>query len=273
MTKTLAELRTEIDAVDEQLVKLLQARAQLALEVRAAKGRENTDIYSPGRERQIIDRAISLGGNGPFPIEGYERVFRAILSATRSLVGDLSISYLNDPTSTALLVAKKHFGEHVVFESKSSSEEVIKSIELGETHFGILPLEDAFGALNFTTVDQILPSKLNIAGEIKDPKSDIRFIILGTQSLKPSGNDKTSLFCSTKDRSGALRDLLVPLADSGISMSKIASRAMKTAHWEHGFYVEFLGHQEDPVIHKALQTLKDNCAFFRVLGSYPYEVS
>lgn len=96
-----------------------------------------------------------------------------------------------------------------------------------------------------------------------------RFLIIGKQLTKPTGNDKTSLCFVLKDRAGALYDALEPLRDAQISMSMIESRPLPNSRWEYGFFVDVLGHADDPKVAEAFAKLEERCAFFKVFGGYP----
>jgi chorismate mutase / prephenate dehydratase len=89
---------------------------------------------------------------------------------------------------------------------------------------------------------------------------------------KPSGHDCTSLVVSVKNRPGALHDLLVPLKQHGVSMTRFESRPARSGQWEYFFYIDVEGHRDDPHVHAALRALHDACAFFKVLGTYPIDV-
>jgi chorismate mutase/prephenate dehydratase len=63
--------------------------------------------------------------------------------------------------------------------------------------------------------------------------------------------------------------LLTPLAQHGISMSRIESRPARVGQWEYFFYVDLVGHQHDAPVAAALAELKTLAPFLKVLGSYP----
>src|SRR5512135_2100502 len=105
-----------------------------------------------------------------------------------------------------------------------------------------------------------------------DPRNTTRFLVVGKQDVAPSGNDKTSLVMSAANRPGAVHDLLVPLAQNGVSMTKLESRPSRTGMWEYVFYVDVEGHQSDVKVAAALAQLKQIAAFVKVLGSYPVAV-
>ena len=96
-----------------------------------------------------------------------------------------------------------------------------------------------------------------------------RFVIIGSQDVGPSGNDKTSLLISTKNVPGALLALLQPLADHSISMNKIESRPAQGHKWAYVFFIDVDGHQQDSNVVEALDELKQQAALFKILGSYP----
>ena len=89
---------------------------------------------------------------------------------------------------------------------------------------------------------------------------------------KASGHDCTSLIVSVTNRPGALHDMLVPLKRHGVSMTRFESRPARSGQWEYYFYVDLQGHPDEPHVQLALKELRDVCAFFKVLGTYPIDV-
>lgn len=105
-----------------------------------------------------------------------------------------------------------------------------------------------------------------------DARNTTRFMVLGKQEVAPSGRDKTSLVMAAPNRPGAMHDLLGPLAQHGVSMTKLESRPSRAGLWEYVFYVDIEGHQQDQKVARALAQLKQIAAFVKVLGSYPMAV-
>ncbi len=105
-----------------------------------------------------------------------------------------------------------------------------------------------------------------------DARNTTRFLVIGKQNVAPSGRDKTSLVMSAPNRPGAVHNLLLPLAQHGVSMTKLESRPSRTGLWEYVFYVDIEGHQTDPEVAAALAQLRQIAAFVKVLGSYPVAV-
>lgn len=105
-----------------------------------------------------------------------------------------------------------------------------------------------------------------------DARNTTRFLVIGDQDVAPSGRDKTSLVMSAANRPGAVHDLLVPLAQNGVSMTKLESRPSRAGLWEYVFYVDIEGHQADAKVAAALEQLRQIASFVKVLGSYPVAV-
>jgi chorismate mutase/prephenate dehydratase len=102
-----------------------------------------------------------------------------------------------------------------------------------------------------------------------DPHNRTRFAVIGHLQTNPSGEDHTSLVLAVPNKAGAVYNLLAPLARHGVSMTRFESRPARIGTWEYYFYVDIEGHVFDAAVAKALVELKDNAAFFKVLGSYP----
>jgi chorismate mutase/prephenate dehydratase len=105
-----------------------------------------------------------------------------------------------------------------------------------------------------------------------DPHNRTRFAVIGRLHTAPSGKDQTSLVLSVPNKAGAVYNLLAPLAKHGVSMTRFESRPARTGTWEYYFYVDVEGHMQDVKVAKALEELKQNAAFFKVLGSYPFSL-
>ena len=112
-----------------------------------------------------------------------------------------------------------------------------------------------------------------LAGNIEDePNNTTRFVVISRQEVAPSGNDKTSLVLSTRNVSGAMHELLAPLARNGVSMTRLESRPSRTGLWEYVFFLDMEGHQNEEKVARALEGMRELAAFLKVLGSYPVAV-
>ncbi len=96
-----------------------------------------------------------------------------------------------------------------------------------------------------------------------------RFLVLGRELTKPSGEDKTSLLLVVRDRVGALYDALLPFGRHGVNLTFIESRPSKRRNWEYYFFIDLGGHVEDEAVRRTLDELREHCELVKVLGSYP----
>jgi len=112
-----------------------------------------------------------------------------------------------------------------------------------------------------------------LASNIEDePGNTTRFLVVGRKDALPSGDDKTSLMIASHNKAGGLHGLLAPLAEYGISMTRIESRPSRRGRWDYVFFVDIEGHRQDPKVAAALEVLAHKATQFKVLGSYPKAV-
>jgi chorismate mutase/prephenate dehydratase len=115
-----------------------------------------------------------------------------------------------------------------------------------------------------------------LARSIEDDASNTtRFLVLGALDPAPSGRDRTSLVMSAENKPGAVHALLTPLAEHGVSMSRIESRPARarTSLWEYLFFIDLEGHRHDKQVAAALAALRSRAPYLKILGSYPVAVS
>lgn len=113
--------------------------------------------------------------------------------------------------------------------------------------------------------------KLNVIEEkIEDRMNNItRFLVIGRQEPKVTGDDKTSVMFVVQDKVGALYECLSFFDKNNVSLTMIESRPSKNKEGEYFFFVDFKGHVKDAVTIDLLSSLQKSCVFLKVLGSYP----
>ena len=116
---------------------------------------------------------------------------------------------------------------------------------------------------------EIYGMKIIAQGIEDNPNNFTRFFILSREDSSPTGNDKTSIVFSTKDRPGALYGALGEFARRKINLTKLESRPTRQKPWQYNFYLDFEGHREDRQAREALESLEKISIFVKVLGSYP----
>lgn len=132
--------------------------------------------------------------------------------------------------------------------------------------------EEGGAAIASNTAAEIYGLDIAAVNIEDEPDNTTRFLIISQASPLPSGNDKTSMLLSTANRPGGLVDLLNPVAELGISMTRIESRPSRRGTWQYVFFIDIEGHKDDESVSKALKVLEEKAAVLKVLGSYPVAV-
>lgn len=163
--KEIEKLRTEIDVIDEEILKLLNKRARIVLEIARIKRDNRVKFYSPEREQQIIERLISLN-KGPFPNDTLKALYREILSASLSLEEPLKVACLGPLATFTHLAALRHFGSSAAFMPVESIKDVFEAVDSGKTEFGVVPIENSNEGVISYTLDMFMDYDLKIAAEV-----------------------------------------------------------------------------------------------------------
>lgn len=109
-----------------------------------------------------------------------------------------------------------------------------------------------------------------LSEKIEDqPDNSTRFLIIGGQPVPESGEDKTSILVSMRNKPGALHDLLEPFHRLGIDLTRVETRPSKTGAWNYVFFIDFKGHQTDETVQQALADVGKCATDLKILGSYP----
>ncbi len=98
-----------------------------------------------------------------------------------------------------------------------------------------------------------------------------RFLVVAKNALprSPGVSYRTSLVVSLSDEVGALQSALSPFSSRGLNLCKIESRPSRRKSWDYFFFIDFIGHHEEAEVVVALDELRANCSFLKILGSYP----
>ena len=357
MAKTLAQLRTAIDAVDQQLLALLNQRAGLAHEVGEIKKVEGSPVYRPEREAQVI-LGLQNANPGPLKPANIATIWREIMSACRALEAPQRVAYLGPAGTFSEQAAVNFFGASIEHVACASFDEVFHAAAAGTADFGVVPVENSTEGVVTRSLDLLLQSPLHIVGEISllvrhhllrqsaslegieavlahpqalaqcqgwlskhlpnverravssnaegarlaattpawagiaseragsefglhlaahaiqdDAYNRTRFAVVclpqTLQAPQASGRDCVSLVVSVPNRPGAVHDILVPLKQHGVSMTRFESRPARSGQWEYYFYIDIQGHPSQPHVEAALADLRALCAFYKILGTYP----
>ena len=154
------KLRQEIDALDDELAKLLDRRAGIAVEIGKLK---QGPAYRPEREAEILRRVSSK----VLPKERLLAVFREIISACRGLEEAIRVSYLGPEGTFSEQAVRKHFGAAVEALATASVDEAFRRCESGAAQFAVVPVENSSEGAVGRTLDLLLATPLKICAEIE----------------------------------------------------------------------------------------------------------
>ena len=162
----LGDWRSRINDIDNQILNLLNQRAEAALQIGDLKRRQEAPVYAPEREAEIV-RRLMAANVGPLPAEAILAVWREILSACRALEATLTVTYLGPQATFTHQAARERFGTAGVYRPARSIVEVFDEVERGRAEFGVVPVENSTeGAVN-VTLDRLIASDAVICGELR----------------------------------------------------------------------------------------------------------
>ena len=159
-------LRQKIEAVDRQILGLLNERAEIVLEVDKVKAEIKMESYDPQREEEILKRLI-LQNSGSFPREAILPVFGEIISACRSLEVQLTVAYLGPPATHTHLACLQHFGNSIQSLAQESIQDVFEAVEKAKASYGMVPIENSTEGVVNRTLDVLIESEVKICGEVR----------------------------------------------------------------------------------------------------------
>jgi chorismate mutase/prephenate dehydratase len=161
----MASLRREIGRLDDEILRLLNHRAQIVLEVGRVKSALKMDYYSPRREEQIL-RRLTAESSGPFPQRAVPSVFREIISACRSLESELTVSFFGPPATFSHMASIQHFGSCVRMSPENTIQEVFEAVEREKADYGVVPIENSTEGPVGQALDMFIKSEAKICAEI-----------------------------------------------------------------------------------------------------------
>ena len=191
----LTHIRKQIDALDEQLLALLNRRADLVHEVGEIKRKNGGAIFAPEREeallRSLVERNTKHGGK--LPATAIRAIYREIMSASYALEKGLTIAYFGPAGTYTHEAARSKFGASVEYAAQPGISDVFAAVARGSADFGVVPIENSSEGAVTHTLDEFMESDLKICAQIllrveqnllaKCPREEIKRIYSHPQSL------------------------------------------------------------------------------------------
>src|SRR4051812_18683734 len=351
-TPELTGFRAQIDALDAQIVALLNERAEVVVEIGKIKQQTNAPIYAPDREKLVLDKVRKLN-TGPLPNRCLEAVYRELMSGSFALEKPLKIGFLGPLGTFSHLASVRKFGSSVEHVPLADISSVFEEVVRGHIDYGLVPVENSLHGGVIDTLDAFLSSSARICAEVlisvhhnllantpweqvksiyskpevfaqcrrwlsttaKDrdvqpaastskaaemaskqpgvaaigsklaaelyglhalfeniednPDTVTRFFVIGRESARRTGDDKTAIMFTTAHKPGALAEVLDVFKELGVNLTDIEKRPSKKVNWEYYFFIHAQCHVDDAGMSKAIEEARQHCLQLTVLGSYP----
>lgn len=165
---SLEDLRSRIDRVDDGILDLLRARAELVAEVGKLKGKTGEPYYAPEREEALL-RRLAAANSSLLPESSLRAIYREILSSMRALEQSISVAYLGPPTTFSHQAAARHFGGAVQLLPERTIGEVFEAVERGRAHYGVVPIENSQEGAVSATLDRLMDTTVSICAQVFVP--------------------------------------------------------------------------------------------------------
>ena len=165
ITEKLAACRARIDAIDEQVVKLISERGHVAGEIGRIKAADGAPVYAPDREKKVYDRLRQLNP-GPFPDQVLQAIYREIMSGSIALERPQRIAYLGPRGSFSHLAATAKFGSSVEYEPVADIAAVFNEVDRRHCDFAVVPVENSRIGSVIDTLDAFSQSQVQVCAEV-----------------------------------------------------------------------------------------------------------
>lgn len=158
-------LRRRIDELDRNIVRLLNERADVVVDIGKAKQAEGTPIYAPDREHVVLERIRELNG-GPLPQRTLQAIYRELMSGSFALEKPLRIGYLGPEGSFSHLAAQRKFGASVEYRALADIRAVFEEVARGHCDLGLVPIENSTGGGVVDTMDSFVTARVHVCAEV-----------------------------------------------------------------------------------------------------------
>lgn len=161
----LASLRRKVDRLDDQLVRLLEQRADVAREIGRLKRQDGSSVFAPAREAALF-RRLESKLKGGLPFEDLRAVYREILASARKVQGGARVAYLGPEGSYCHQAARERFGAATDLVPCPTIAEIFSAVDRGEVEAGVVPMENSGEGAVGATQDALLGTSSWVCGEI-----------------------------------------------------------------------------------------------------------
>ncbi|MCX5848644.1 MAG: prephenate dehydratase [Deltaproteobacteria bacterium] len=158
-------LREKLKEKDKEIVRLLNERAQISVQIGKVKGEDGIQVYDPSQEAKVHGYLRELN-SGSLPPKALTAIFREVISASRDLQKPTTVAFLGPEATFSHLAARLHFGDSSRFFPQTGIARVFDEVEKDSIDWGVVPVENSLeGSIN-TTLDRLITTPLKIRAEI-----------------------------------------------------------------------------------------------------------
>ncbi|MBU0485035.1 MAG: prephenate dehydratase [Proteobacteria bacterium] len=159
------DVRNKIDAIDDQILKLLKKRLNCAKKIGQLKEKGNKAKWDPLRERQIFSR-LSTDNQGEFPEQSLDSIFHEIITTCRLSQKEVAVAYLGPEATFSHLAGVKYFGTSAKYRPVETIEDIFLEVERERIEYGIVPVENSIEGSVTSTLDSFIKYRVKICGEL-----------------------------------------------------------------------------------------------------------
>ncbi len=162
---SLKKLRVALQKKDQEIVALLNERAELSLEVGQIKNQSGREVYDPSRESLVYQYLLQVS-QGPLSNKALQDIYREIISSSRALQGPIAVAYFGPEASFTHLAALAHFGRSARFSAQTTIAMVFDQAERERSAYGVVPIENSGEGSVKPTLDRLISTPLFIRAEV-----------------------------------------------------------------------------------------------------------
>jgi len=250
-TDALESLRAKIDALDAQIVELLNARASVVVDVGKLKNASKAPVYAPDREKAVLEK-VRLLNRGPLTDSSLAAVYREIMSGSFALERPLRIGFLGPMGSFSHEASVRKFGSSVEYVPVADIHGVFEETVRGHCDYGLVPVENSLHGGVVDTLDAFLHSSARICAEVVITIHH-NLLASGTWDQVKTIYSKPEVFSQCRQwLSTTAKDRDVQPAPSTSKAAELASRQPGTAAIGSALAGELYG------VHALFENIEDN---------------
>ncbi len=161
----LARVRDEIDHIDDNIVGLLNRRAEVSREVGRLKANSAEPVFKPFREKEVLQRLIDIS-DGRLPEEHLRSIYREIMSSSRRLQRSQKVVYLGPEGTFSHFAGQAYLGRSADFEPCHTIADVFAAVASREAELGVIPLENSLEGTVGQSLDLFLRYEVFVQSEV-----------------------------------------------------------------------------------------------------------